>query len=376
MAELPIPSFIERDPAAIIAEMKADYEARVGRSLEPAQVEQLIINGLAYRELLLRNQVQEAALQNLLAFARFPALDYLGELLGVKRLPAAAASTTIQFTLVPGHGDLTIPQGLRIQTTDGRAIFSTRTAVTVLAADNTATVTADCQQVGASGNGYLTGTVTVILDPQAYLSAATNTTVTAGGSNEETDEELKERIRLAPSAFSTAGSKGAYKFHAKGAHPSIVDVEVLGPADSVSIDPGEVHIYPLVEGGITTPTEVINAVLAACSADRVRPLTDTVIVESPTKVDYAINVQLTLYSNADQTTVEQQVLTNLTNFVDIKKNKLGQDIVRAQIVQQSAIFGKVYNVNVVSPASDLVIAASQFSNCTGITVTVIGFNNG
>lgn len=352
--------------------MVADYENRVGRRLEPAQVERLIIDALAYRELLLRNQVQEAAKQNLLAFAAYPMIDYLGELLGVTRLPASAASTTIQFTLVAGHADLTIPQGLRVASTDGRAIFETVQPVTVLAAVNTVTVEAICQSAGVIGNEYAIGTVSDILDPQAYLTAATNTTVTAGGSDEETDEELRERIRLAPSAFSTAGSKGAYKFHAKSAHPSIIDVAVVGPP---TFPAGEVHIFPLVSGGVTTPTEVLDAVEAACSADKVRPLTDTVVVASPTKTDFAINVALTLYTGADATAIASAVTANLEAFRDGRKGLLGQDIIRAQIIQKCAVEG-VYNVNVVSPASDLIIAETAFGNCTSITVTISGYNNG
>lgn len=370
---LPDPIFIQRDAQAIINEMVADYENRVGRKLEPAQVERLIINALAYRELLLRNQVQEAAKQNLLAFARFPMIDYLGELLGVKRLPASAAQTTIKFTLVPGHGALSIPAGIRIGTTDGRAIFETRAIINVSALVDEVEVVADSQVLGTKANGYLIGTVTEILDPQAYLAEATNLTVTGGGSDEESDEELRERIILAPSAFSTAGSKGAYKFHAKSAHPSIVDVAVVGPP---TFDPGEVHIFPLVIGGVTTPTEVLNAVLQACSADKVRPLTDTVFAASPTKVDYDIEVALELYNGADQPSVVATVTKQLEAFVAEKKNQLGKDVVIAQIIERSALQGQVYNVEVVSPSADLIIGETEFSNCTGIVVTVSGFNNG
>jgi hypothetical protein len=57
---------------------------------------------------------------------------------------------------------------------------------------------------------------------------------TANGTDDETDEELRERIRLAPSQFSVAGPTGAYKFFAKSAHPSIVDVSVTIGHDPVT----------------------------------------------------------------------------------------------------------------------------------------------
>ena len=94
------------DPNLILSDMIAEFEAAAGRTLQPAQVERLLINLYAYRESLVRNAIQYAGQQNLLAFASFPMIDFLGQLLGVTRLPSQPALTTIQFTLVNA---LTVP---------------------------------------------------------------------------------------------------------------------------------------------------------------------------------------------------------------------------------------------------------------------------
>lgn len=47
------PTFVERDPAVIMAESKAKLEELLGRELQPAQVEQLILNFVVFRETLL-----------------------------------------------------------------------------------------------------------------------------------------------------------------------------------------------------------------------------------------------------------------------------------------------------------------------------------
>src|SRR5260370_22523285 len=98
---LPPPVFVNDadglDPNKILADMIAEFEAASGRTLQPAQVERLLINLYAYRESLVRNAIQFAAEQNLLAFASFP-IDYLGQLLGVSRLASQPAVTTLQFT--------------------------------------------------------------------------------------------------------------------------------------------------------------------------------------------------------------------------------------------------------------------------------------
>src|SRR6266446_3470458 len=100
---LPPPTFINDadglSPNLILADMVAAFQGAAGRTLQPAQVERLLINLYAYRESLIRNAMQYAGQQNLLAFAAFPMLDYLGQLLSVTRLPSQGASAMLQFTL-------------------------------------------------------------------------------------------------------------------------------------------------------------------------------------------------------------------------------------------------------------------------------------
>ncbi len=367
----PDPNFIDRDPEVIIAELQADYEARTGRVLEPAQVEKLVLNGQAYRELLLRNQIQDAAKQNLLAFARYPVLDYLGEFLGVTRLPAQSAQTTILLTLTEGHGDVVIPSGLRVSSLDGRVIFELIQDYAVLEADNTVSVTAIAQASGKVGNDYAIDTIKTILDPQPYLASASNTTISEGGSDEETDDQLRERIRIAPNQFSNAGPVMAYKFWASSASPLIIDVAVPSEPEI----PGTVRVYPLVEGLATTPTEILDAVDAILNFDKIRPLSDTVEVISPTAVDTAIEVELILYDWAVQADITPVVQANLEAFRDGRRKLLGQDIVVDQIKAVCMIDG-VYKANVVSPSADLVVEEIEFANITAIDVSVTGTNEG
>jgi len=363
------PSLIDRDASAIVQEMIAFYEAATGKTLQPGQPERLLINAFAYREVLLRNAIQSAAEQNLVSFAVFPMLDKLGELLGVERLAASAAEVTVTFSLIAGHGALVLPQGTRVASTDGKVIFETKESFSILISDSDVNVDCICQQSGVVGNGYIAGTITNILDPQAYITGAANADTSGGGSDEETDDQLRERIKLAPSAFSSAGSVGAYKYHAFSANPSIIDVAV------VSNVPGTVQIYPLVEGGIVTPGPILAAVLVACSAEKVRPLTDTVTSASPTAVNYAIEVELLLYTDAEEADILSAVGTALTDYVANQGTKLGKDIVVNQIIGLCQVPG-VYKVTVVQPAVDVVINETSFGKNTGITVTPTGFTNG
>lgn len=366
------PEFIERDAQEITSEIIAAYEAATGKTLQPAQVERLLINAFAYREYLVKEKIQAAALQNLVSFSSAPVLDYLGELVGVIRLPASRAFCTMKFTLNTGHGALVIPAGLRVSSSDGVAIFQTMEATEVDAITDEVQIDVECVSEGVVGNGYLPGSVNVILDPQAYLSDVENLDTTSGGGDQETDEQLRERIKLAPSSFSVAGPKGAYKFHAKSASPLIIDVAVLGPEDGTA--PGTVEIYPLIAGG-TTPQQILDAVYDACNDDKVRPLTDLVIVQAPTIVGYDITVDLTLYSTADQTSVVQEVTDNLQAYADELRASLGKDVVVTKIIQLSQIDG-VYSVSVSAPSADIVIAGNECANLNNLTVNVTGITNG
>src|SRR5579862_2472425 len=122
---LPPPVFVNDadglDPNLILADMIAEFEAASGRTLQPAQVERLLINLYAYRESLVRNAIQYAAEQNLLAFAAFPMLDYLGQLLGVTRLSAQPATVTLEFTLANVLTvEYVIAAGTQVGTSDGQ----------------------------------------------------------------------------------------------------------------------------------------------------------------------------------------------------------------------------------------------------------------
>jgi phage-related baseplate assembly protein len=365
MAELKPIEFVHEDAALIIAESKAYLETLINRQIAPADIEMLLIQALAYREQLIRAGLNEAARQNLVSFARTSALEYLGQLVGVTRLPASGALCTIQFSLVSGHNGVTIPEGLRVQSTDGKIIFQTTESKVCAVGVTTANVLAIASTPGMAGNGYIANKINIILDPQAFISTAQNTDETKGGANEETDDELRERIKLAPASFSVAGPVDAYKFFAKSANPSIVDVAVTSP------EPGQVNIYPLLEGGEMPTTEILDAVQAICNGDKIRPLTDTVVTDTPTVLTYGIVVNLTLLTTAVSPTVQANVVAALNAYKEARKNKLGLDVVRAKISSLCMIEG-VYNAVVTTPVANIVAGPEVYTQCTSITVNIVG----
>lgn len=372
---LPEPSFIDRDPAQITQELIQFYEKITGKTLQPAQVERLLIDLIAYRESLIRIAIQEAAKQNLVAFAKYPMLDYLGELVGVTRLEAQPARTTIRFTLTETQTfDVTIPAGTRIETKDGKQVFATIEAGTITAGQMSVDVVAVAETPGIDANGYLAGDISVLVDPIAYVESASNTTISYGGADAESDDRYRKRIKEAPEKFSVAGPSGAYVYWAKTAHQDIVDVSVSSPS------PGVVNVYPLMGDGNPTQ-EILNLISTTLNNERIRPLTDQVQVLSPTRVDFDMVVEVTLYNYADATTVQEEIQKRLDDYIAFLKAKLGKDIVSNQII---ALLNSVYGVYKVSLTltegttqfTDRTIADNEWANCTGYTVNIVGYTNG
>ena len=387
---LPAPVFVTDadglDPNLILADMIAAFQSASGRTLYPAQVERLLINLYAYRESLVRAAIQYTGQQNLLAYASYPVIDYLGQLVGVTRLAGVAATCTLQFTLTGALTvSYTVAAGTEVGTSDGNFIFATSSALAIPAGSTTGSVQAACTATGSAANGYLPGQVDVLIGGDALIASVTNTTTTAGGSVIETDDHLRARIQAAPNQYSTAGPSGAYRFYALGADPTIIDAEVVSPA------PGTVDVYVLT-GPITlqpaasanpigiASSAVIAEVVAALNASTVRPLCDTVNVYPVTEVDYTVTATLTLFSDADPSSTESAAYTAAQQLAINVASSVQNDIVPSQWVSALSVSG-VYEATVavaaniagapVAPEPDgkIVLANGQWANCTAIEVT-------
>jgi phage-related baseplate assembly protein len=366
------PIIIERTPQEIIDSLIARYEGYTGNTLQPFQVERLMIQTVAYELSLKLEQVQAAGINNLLSFSTAPVLDYLAELLGVTRLASSSAIVTVNFVATLGHPGTTIPSGTRVSSVDGMAVFQTLGDVIISAGIINTPIVCESVTAGSNFNNYQTGTITNILDPVPYISSASNTDVSAGGASQETDDALRERARLAPAAFGTAGANDAYVFWALSANPAIIDVHV----PIIPAQPGTVVVYPLLEDGSVTPQVILDQVEEVLTARYVRPMCDTVNVVAPTQITYSLIVNLVIYEDADPQTVQQTVQDNLTAFVLSLRQELGRDVMSDHIIAICAPIGSgVYDVDL-GAFTDIVIAENEYAFCTSVGAIVTGTNAG
>ena len=363
MAEAPKLFFEE--PETIITRMITRYSELVDKPVETQQPEALLLRSIAY-ELVLHRAAGDVAVSLMLSpFSTGAMLDYLANNVGVTRLASTPAVTDLEFTLVPGHGTVTIPAGTKVRSQDGLMVFETDMEVSAAPGIDTLIVSSTAQTDGPQGNSYAIGLISDIIDAQPFVMSASNTYVTGGGADIETDEGLRRRILISQNQFGTAGSADAYRFWALSANPSIIDVAVVSPKDGEgdSIG-GQVILYPLVPGGISTPQAILDAVEDAVSGETRRPLTDNVSVVSPTKLEYVIPFELVLMHGAVQSTTEAAVLAGIAAYVNKQSQKLGADITEAQIIA-AGMTPDVYAIRLPG-FTDIVVSLTEFAVCTEI----------
>lgn len=220
---------VDVDSNSIYQDVITSLESGVGEPLYPGDERRIFGEALVAVLVAYASKANDASRQTLLRYARGQVLDAIGERLGVERIDATPAQTTLKFELSAAQAQaITIPAMTRV-TADGKLYFATDAPCVIASGETVGTVSASCTEAGSAGNGLLAGTLTTLVDLQPYVATVTNTTATAGGDDGEPyttegDDRLRERIRLAPNALSVAGPEQAYVYWAMTADPGIVDV--------------------------------------------------------------------------------------------------------------------------------------------------------
>ena len=419
------PKFVNTDTYAILQGVISDFQKITGKTVYEGQPEYSLCVLIAYQMSLTNSRINEAGKSQLLEFSKAPVIDNLASLLGVERLEANKASCTLRFNIIDGHLQVLLPLGSRVASSDGSVIFETVDDVVIPVGQNVIDVTAQCQTTGKIGNDYAIGNINVIQDPYAFIQSVSNIDITKGGSDEESDEDLRIRVKLAPSVFSVAGSKNAYIYWAKSAsalikdvaiitindfmpianpkpwtsvgtynkgdvveHNGVVSVNILGYGSS-SIEPinmpkhwvstGCVNIYALLENGEVTTESMNDIILSKLSSENVRPLTDIVRVQSATRVSYTIKIDV-VKTKEQNPTLNNRIYTAVSNFIKNNTIKLGTNIVPSRI-ESVCFFDGVYDVKVTLSddegrkiVGNLEIEKNEVSRLEGITINITDSN--
>ena len=345
LENLPDINFAEKDVATITAEVIARFEKDVGRTLFPGDPLRHLILTFIYYLSLQRNKIDFSGKQNLLRYAKDGFIQNIAALVGAEQLEPRAAVTKLKFTLSTTLPNPTIiPTGTRA-TPGNKLSFATTQSVEIPAGELSVIAHAECTKVGTIGNGFLPGQINRLTDNFAFNYSVENVEESQGGANLEDIEAFRERTRMAPESFSTAGPSLSYVFWAKTANQLISDVEAVSPS------PGVVHIVPLLEGGEIPGQSILDEVYKICNADQRRPLTDHVIVKAPevVKFDIAFTYYISRRNAAIGLNLQKSVEEAVQEYYLWQKSKLGRNIEPSTLVKMVRRAGVRVDLNTVRP---------------------------
>lgn len=371
---LPDISFIGEDTLeSIQAQMVDDYQTRYEeltgktQALARADPVTLILYACSVQIYQMAIYLDTGAKQSLLKYAFGEYLDQLAALKGITRHEASKAQAVVAFTLSEAQDEpVSIPEGTLVSAgDDGDVYFETTEYAEVPAGQTYIELTMTCTEAGEVGNDILPGALSTIVDPIAYLDSVENIETTSGGSDIETDDELRYRIFEAPFRWSVAGPEEAYRYWAGEYNEDISDIYVG------SVSPGEVLIEFLMEDGDLPDAGTIKGLQSYLDTEELRPLTDKVVVKSPDVVSYTIN--LTYYINKSQSASAssiQEAVNDAVNFYRLWQGaRIGRDINPSELIRQVVVAG-AKRVEVTSPASFQALPETSVAKCDAANVTV------
>lgn len=311
LSKLPAPALVEDlSYERILSQMAADYLARnPGASLLESDPAMKVLETAAYRELLLRQDVNERARQCLLAYATESNLEHLGAFYGVNRAMLDAGDPQSVPPIPPTwesdaglRGRIQLaPEALSVAGPTGAYVFHALSAGRQMTRMEIETPTAE--------------TVTV-----TYTFAETSLSALA-----------KDASAVSPT-------------------PGEVVVAVLGR-----------------DGDGTASPELLTAVKAALLDEFVRPLTDHVTIQGAEIVPYTVAAVLEIPPGPDPAIVEATAREALAAYTEAC-HKLAGVVARSGIDHALHTAG-VSRVILTAPAADVLCGDTEAPYCAGHTIT-------
>lgn len=320
MAEFPIPSFIEEATTEnihqkILSYMPDDIDKSEG-SFAWDIVSRPAARMFAYL-------MQYALIEGVkIAFPRYSYGEYLDELAKSNSLQRKAATHATGTITVTGTAGVSIPVGsvFSTESTSGtESIDFETTGTAVIGEGGTVDIAVQCTEAGTNGN---VSTGTIIMKSSNLpdgINTVTNTKPTEGGTDEEDDESLIERIENAEQSKSVSyvGSVSDYKRWAESVDG--VGKAIVIPAQDNS---GMVTIVLTDANGDPASDVLCQAVydeiigVKEDQSDRLTNINGNLLtVKAPETVEIAVSATLYLDNTVSLSEIKTAYLTALSEYL-------------------------------------------------------------
>jgi phage-related baseplate assembly protein len=180
----------------------------------------------------------------------------------------------------------------------------------------------------------------------------------------ESDDELRERAQMAWEGLSTAGPRDGYVFHALSADGQVADATATSPA------PCDVLVCVLARAGDgKAGPELLANVRAKLNDEDIRPMGDRVTVQSSQIIPYRVRAILHMKGEGPGRTVALDAARAACTAYVNRARRAGVSVWRSALTASLHVEG-VDHLELVEPAGDLVLTATQAATCAGVELSI------
>lgn len=299
------------DMDAIVAGVLADIATTLGVTLNEGDPVVAAAEALALRIAETRVVMIDVAAVIFDAFGQ--------KVVGVTRVPAAAATMTVEFTVADTDG-YTIPAGTRLvyrRTGSTTVGFATTAELTIDPGSATGTVTAEALVSGEDANG-LTAAALVLADPLVFVTGVESTTTSSGGVDAETPADYLDRLADELRLLSLVPRlEDEYALVARRV-PGVYRARDIAryDADTDTPDsPGHVTVIVVDADGAALDAGVKADVQDVLDSEDTRALNVVVHVIDPTLQAVTVDFTAVAEPGADPVTVEQAAIAAVEGYL-------------------------------------------------------------
>ncbi len=285
-------------------------------------------------------------------------LDYHGQLRGITRKSGHKAGGILRFKIDSARAEpLRVPAGT-VCTTAGLVRFVTTEDALIRAGALYADAAAEAEIVGTAGN-VPAERITNMTRAPVGVTGVTNPAAFVGGSGEEDDESLRERILDSFIRLPNGANAAFYELRALS-HPGVEAVRVIPRHQGI----GTVGVVVSAAGGVPEQA-LLQEIQDDLDSVREIAVDVTVMAPEPERVDLAVRILPKLGRSFDS--AQAAVRTALTAWFD--GGLLGKPVYRTQLGKVILDTGVAETYAITAPTKDLPGNARRLPQLGTLTIT-------
>ena len=288
-------------------------------------------------------------------------LDYHAETRGITRAAAEKAVGTLRFAAADKvTAACPIEKGTVCMTAEGVRFETTKKAV-LLKGETYVDVPASAVEAGASGNA-IAGAIHLMSVYPVGITQCTNPEAFSGGSDEESDEKLRERV-LASYKRLPNGANAAFYEQEAMSFPNVAAAKAVSRAHGI----GTVDVYVSTHAG--APDKKLLGEIEAVLQKK-REIAVDVEVKAPTEKTVNMSAELT----AEQGWTMQEITDAATAALQayFTGERLGEAVYTAKLANILYGVEGVKNCHLLTPDEDVSVSATELPVLGTVTITEIG----